>query len=231
MARKLSLPVIGLLLAGAALGACRDEGGKGEYFAISGKLFEFNYRAGEGDLHRHSQSDAADGRQPGRGGDLREPGGRRAAGDPPEDLAETAACDAREPAADLRRQGQALCGVDQHRRRRRRRWCRSSTPRSSRRSTRRSCRTGRWSSVRSTNSTRNWRAIRTGACPSSRSRTARPRCRRAVCPSSSDAACRCRGGPPCRTIPAEVSRLSHFRSPAAAPVNGDCSFSHQADFV
>ena len=44
MARRLSLPVIGLLLAGAALGACRDEAGKGEYFAISGKLFEFNYR-------------------------------------------------------------------------------------------------------------------------------------------------------------------------------------------
>ena len=44
MARRSSLPVIGLLLAGAALGACRDEGGKGEYFAISGKLFEFNYR-------------------------------------------------------------------------------------------------------------------------------------------------------------------------------------------
>ena len=44
MARKLLAPVIGLLLAGVALGACRDEGGKGEYFAISGKLFEFNYR-------------------------------------------------------------------------------------------------------------------------------------------------------------------------------------------
>ena len=46
MARKSLLPVIGLLLAGAAVGACRDEGGKGEYFAISGKLFEFNYRLG-----------------------------------------------------------------------------------------------------------------------------------------------------------------------------------------
>ena len=44
MTRKLLLPVIGLLLAGVALGACRDEAGKGEYFAISGKLFEFNYR-------------------------------------------------------------------------------------------------------------------------------------------------------------------------------------------
>ena len=44
MARKSLLPVIGLLLAAVALGACRDEGGKGEYFAISGKLFEFNYR-------------------------------------------------------------------------------------------------------------------------------------------------------------------------------------------
>ena len=44
MARKSLLPVIGLLLAGVALGACRDEGGNGEYFAISGKLFEFNYR-------------------------------------------------------------------------------------------------------------------------------------------------------------------------------------------
>ena len=44
MARKLLAPLIGLLLAGAVLGACRDEGGNGEYFAISGKLFEFNYR-------------------------------------------------------------------------------------------------------------------------------------------------------------------------------------------
>jgi hypothetical protein len=29
----------------------------------------------------------------------------------------------------------------------------------------------------------------------------------------------------------EVSRLSHFSSPASAPVNVDCAFAHQADFV
>ena len=44
MARNLSLPVIGLLLAAGALGACRESGKEGEYFALSGKLFEFNYR-------------------------------------------------------------------------------------------------------------------------------------------------------------------------------------------
>jgi hypothetical protein len=44
MARRFSLGMAALLLAATALGACRDEGGAGEYFAISGKLFEFNYR-------------------------------------------------------------------------------------------------------------------------------------------------------------------------------------------
>ena len=44
MPRKRRLALAGLLLAAAALGACRDEGGAGEYFAISGRLFEFNYR-------------------------------------------------------------------------------------------------------------------------------------------------------------------------------------------
>jgi hypothetical protein len=44
MPRGLSLALIGLFLAAGALGACRDQGGEGEYFAISGKLFEFNYR-------------------------------------------------------------------------------------------------------------------------------------------------------------------------------------------
>ena len=46
MPRRLSFALIGLLVAAGALGACRDQGGKGEYFAISGKLFEFNYRLG-----------------------------------------------------------------------------------------------------------------------------------------------------------------------------------------
>jgi hypothetical protein len=32
------------LLAAAALGACRESGGPDEYFAISGKLFNFDYR-------------------------------------------------------------------------------------------------------------------------------------------------------------------------------------------
>jgi hypothetical protein len=44
MARRSSLGIAALLLAAAALGACRDEGSAGEYFAISGRLFEFNYR-------------------------------------------------------------------------------------------------------------------------------------------------------------------------------------------
>ena len=44
MARRWSFPLIGLLLAAGALGACRDQVGEGQYFAISGKLFEFNYR-------------------------------------------------------------------------------------------------------------------------------------------------------------------------------------------
>ena len=35
-----SLFLLGLL----AVGACRESGGEGEYFAISGKLFVFNYR-------------------------------------------------------------------------------------------------------------------------------------------------------------------------------------------
>jgi hypothetical protein len=39
-----SLALAGLLVASAALDACRDEGGDGEYFAVSGRLFEFNYR-------------------------------------------------------------------------------------------------------------------------------------------------------------------------------------------
>ena len=44
MARTKSLVLVGLLLAAAALGACRDEGGAGQYFKVSGRLFEFNYR-------------------------------------------------------------------------------------------------------------------------------------------------------------------------------------------
>jgi hypothetical protein len=44
MSRRSLLAMAGALLAAAALGACRDEGGNGEYFALSGKLFEFNYR-------------------------------------------------------------------------------------------------------------------------------------------------------------------------------------------
>jgi hypothetical protein len=33
-----------VVLAALALGACRESGGKDDYFAISGRLFEFNYR-------------------------------------------------------------------------------------------------------------------------------------------------------------------------------------------
>ena len=44
MARRLIFAAIGAALAASVLGGCRDEGGAGEYFAISGKLFEFNYR-------------------------------------------------------------------------------------------------------------------------------------------------------------------------------------------
>ncbi len=35
-----------VLLSLAALAACRESGGEGEYFSLSGKLFEFNYRLG-----------------------------------------------------------------------------------------------------------------------------------------------------------------------------------------
>lgn len=41
VARKLKVCAVGLLL---AVSACRDTGGEGEYFEISGKLFVFNYR-------------------------------------------------------------------------------------------------------------------------------------------------------------------------------------------
>jgi hypothetical protein len=44
MAKRSSLAIAGLLLVAGALGACRDTAKEGEYFAISGKLFEFNYR-------------------------------------------------------------------------------------------------------------------------------------------------------------------------------------------
>src|SRR5262245_38357239 len=44
MASRFSFAMAGMLVAAAALGGCRDAGGAGEYFAISGKLFEFNYR-------------------------------------------------------------------------------------------------------------------------------------------------------------------------------------------
>lgn len=44
MARKSWLPLVGLLMAAGALGACRDEGGQGEYFQVSSHIFEFNYR-------------------------------------------------------------------------------------------------------------------------------------------------------------------------------------------
>src|SRR3954453_4694761 len=44
MADRLLFAAVGALLAAAALGGCRDEGGEGQYFAMSGKLFEFNYR-------------------------------------------------------------------------------------------------------------------------------------------------------------------------------------------
>jgi hypothetical protein len=40
MFAALALMVFGLL----AVASCRDEGGENDYFAISGKLFEFNYR-------------------------------------------------------------------------------------------------------------------------------------------------------------------------------------------
>ena len=142
MARKLSLPVIGLLLAGAALGACRDEGGKGEYFAISGKLFEFNYR-----LAKATYIVTLNPMQPMDGSQVAVATFENPAGGEPLVIRQKIwprlqPCDAGEPAADLRRQGQALRGVDQYRRRPTGRWCRSSTPRSPRRSTSRSCRTG-----------------------------------------------------------------------------------------
>lgn len=35
---------IALALAGASMSSCRESGGNGEYFAVSGKLFIFNYR-------------------------------------------------------------------------------------------------------------------------------------------------------------------------------------------
>ena len=177
MARKLLLPVIGLLLAGAALGACRDEGGKGEYFAISGKLFEFNYR-----LAKATYIVTLNPLQPMDGSQVAVATFEDPAGGEPLVIRQKIwpklpPCDAGEPAADLRRQGQALRGVDQHRGRRRlggaearhhdHLVARPVDPAGP----------ARWSSARSTSSTRIWRAIRTGACPTSRSRTARPRCR------------------------------------------------------
>ena len=88
MARRLSLALIGLLFAAAALGACRDQGGEGEYFAISGKLFEFNYR-----LAKATYIVTLNPLQPMDGSQtavvtLREPGRRRADRGAPEDLAE-----------------------------------------------------------------------------------------------------------------------------------------------
>lgn len=41
--RRSALALAGLITV-AMLGACRDEGGEGQYFAVSGRLFEFNYR-------------------------------------------------------------------------------------------------------------------------------------------------------------------------------------------
>ena len=44
LSNRLLFAGVGALLAATALGGCRDEGGEGQYFALSGKLFEFNYR-------------------------------------------------------------------------------------------------------------------------------------------------------------------------------------------
>lgn len=44
MARRRSALALAGLITVAMLGACRDEGGEGQYFAVSGRLFEFNYR-------------------------------------------------------------------------------------------------------------------------------------------------------------------------------------------
>ncbi|MEP9387929.1 hypothetical protein [Mesorhizobium sp. KR9-304] len=42
---KRSIPLITLTLAGMlGVSACRDSGGEGEFFAVAGKLFVFNYR-------------------------------------------------------------------------------------------------------------------------------------------------------------------------------------------
>ena len=38
------LRLVGLLVGFVALGSCREAGGDSEYFAVSGKLFVFNYR-------------------------------------------------------------------------------------------------------------------------------------------------------------------------------------------
>ena len=142
MPRRLSLALIGLLLAAGALGACRDQGGEGEYFAISGKLFEFNYR-----LAKATYIVTLNPLQPMDGSQVAVVSFENPAGGEPLVIEQKiwpklAAHDAGEPAAHLRRQGQALRRVDPHQGRRRVGRCRSSTPRSPRRSTSRSCRTG-----------------------------------------------------------------------------------------
>ena len=43
---KVSTTVLALVVSGLALGACRDSGKDGDLYAISGRLFEFNYRLG-----------------------------------------------------------------------------------------------------------------------------------------------------------------------------------------
>ena len=85
----LSLPLIGAAAGRRPRSApAATTGGEGEYFAISGKLFVFNYRLAKRHLSRHPQSAAADGGGPDRGRHLREPGRRRADRGAPENLAE-----------------------------------------------------------------------------------------------------------------------------------------------
>lgn len=44
MVSRLIKTAVGAALVAIALGGCREEGGEGEYFRISGNMFEFNYR-------------------------------------------------------------------------------------------------------------------------------------------------------------------------------------------
>ena len=119
MPRRLSLALIGLLLAAGALGACRDQGGEGEYFAISGKLFEFNYR-----LAKATYIVTLNPLQPMDGNQVAVVSFENPAGGDPLVIEQKIwpklrAHNAGEPAAHLRRQGQALRRIDPHPGRRR----------------------------------------------------------------------------------------------------------------